>query len=452
MPTIEIKFPPLDKVYNTKFIPLDSDTSNTIILYGGRGSSKSHFVATRLIRKCLKQRFFRGVLLRATYESIKDSQYKLIKDIIHSWGVEHLFVFNVSPLEIKCVNGNGFICRGLDKADKLKSLADPTDIWVEEANQIDYNAYIASVTSLRTIKAENLQTFLTFNPECEGDYKDFWIYKTFFDSEKHDVTDGGRSFKGSKTIGTTQIRYTVMHSTHLDNRHLTMVYRAELEDLKNQDDYYYSVYTLGEWGTRQIDNPFMTLFNPKKHLAPVTLRPSERIILVIDFNLDPFCSNFAHHWYDKDGEHFHWFDEISLKGGSIPVMAESITDRYGNYLHLLEVTGDKSGSNRGLATRNNMSLFQELAKELRISSAQFKLPPNPHHKISRAHCNSVLYNHPDFKINPITCPNTVRDMKVVEANPDGTIKKRDRTVTAQQADHLDNVRYGVNTYLQHWRK
>lgn len=456
MPVIDITFPPLREIYNEKFIPLDSDNSNIVLLYGGRGSGKSHSTASKLVRKMLKQPFFRGVLLRATYESIKDSQYKLIKDVVHAWGLQHLFTFNVSPLEIRCVNGNGFICRGLDKADKLKSLTDPTDIWIEEANQIDYDAYIASVTSLRTKKAPHLQTYLTFNPECTGDYKDFWIYKTFFVGDKEDVKDGGRSFKGVKTItlGEREIKlnFSVTHSTYLDNRHITDQYRAQLEDLKNTDDYYYSVYTLGEWGTKQIDNPFMTLFSPTKHLAPVKLIPNERIILIIDFNLDPFCANFAHHWYDSKGEHFHIFDEISMKGGSIPKMAEAIIDRYGNYLHLFEVTGDKSGSNRGLATRNNMSLFQELAKELQISSAQFKLPANPQHKVSRAHCNSVLYNHPDFKINPVTCPNTVRDMKVVEANPDGTIKKKDRTVTAQQADHLDNVRYGVNTYLQHWRK
>lgn len=460
MKTIQIEFPPLSKILNKAFHWLLKDNSQIILLYGGRGSSKSHSVAVRLILKCLSQPYFKGVLLRQTFESIKDSQWTDIKSIIESWGLGHLFSFNVSPLEIRCINGNGFICRGLDKKDKLKSLSNPTDIWFEEMNQISYDSFINSVTSLRTKKAKHLQVYGTFNPEADGDYEKFWIYKNFFVSDSiYDVN--GKSFKGIQTIDIDgkqiELKYTVHHSTYHDNQHITDASKAMYENLKYQDLYYYQVFTLGEWGQRQIQNRWMTHYDREKHEGIALLRANERIIMSIDFNIDPFCANFAHIWTDNKGEHVHIFDEISLKGGSIEGMADEIRTRYGNLLYLFEVTGDNNGNNRSM-TRGNKSLYQQLASELGLTPRQFKLPPNPQHKVSRAHCNKVLYSHPDFKINPVKCPNTVRDMFTVEAKEDGdiktkdSIKKQNRADDTQQADHLDNVRYLINTYLQHWRK
>ena len=92
-----------------------------VILYGGRGSSKSDFTAKYLIYKCLTDNYFRGILVRNTYNTIKDSQYQTIKDIIFDLGLQDLFEFKLNPLEIHCLNGNRFLARGCDDTSKLKS-------------------------------------------------------------------------------------------------------------------------------------------------------------------------------------------------------------------------------------------------------------------------------------------------------------------------------------------
>jgi len=445
----EISFPPLNKIYLPHHIPIHNNTDRYLLLYGGRGSGKSTDAAKKLVLRCLSEPYFKYILVRKIYNQIEESQYEDIRKAVEFLQVQDLFVFKKNPLTIECFNGNKFIARGLDKEDSTKSISEPTGIWYEEANQMKEQDFLASTTSIRTPKAEYLQEILTFNPECDGDPKDFWIYKRFF--EGHDSKD----FQGTRVYNyqgrDISISYTAIHSTHHMNNKLPDFGRATIEDAGAIDPYYYSVYVLGEWGQRKIENPFMSMYDPAKHEGKVRYRPLERLIMIVDFNVNPFCANFAHVFYDKDGEHCHIFEEISIPNGSITKMADEVKARYGEVLHMLEITGDMNGGARTLS-KDNLSYFQQLRAELGLSSRQIKLKANPSHKYSRAHCNYVLRRHPDFKINPDTCPNTVRDMKIVEIDDRGSIKKQNRAIAGQQADHLDNVRYLINTYLPQYAK
>ncbi len=101
--------------------PLLKSDADIHFLWGGRDSGKSYFIAQKLIVDCLKNRYFRCIMVKKTYESIKDSQFQTIKDLVYKWKLEDLFTFNKSPLEITCVNGNTFIARGCDMPERLKS-------------------------------------------------------------------------------------------------------------------------------------------------------------------------------------------------------------------------------------------------------------------------------------------------------------------------------------------
>ena len=87
-------------------------------LWGGRDSGKSYFIASKLLMDCLKSSYFRCILIKKTHESIKDSQWQMIKDIAEMWGVSQLLDFTSSPLETRCVNGNKCISRGCDNHSK----------------------------------------------------------------------------------------------------------------------------------------------------------------------------------------------------------------------------------------------------------------------------------------------------------------------------------------------
>src|SRR5688572_13306703 len=137
-------------VYLPCYRHLNTLKADIHFLWGGRDSGKSHYIAQRLIRKCLKAKYFRCIMVKKTSNSIEASQWQTIKDIVEEWHLDELFVFKKSPLSIECRNGNKFIARGCDDAANLKSIKDPTDVWYEELNQLELTDFITVASTLRS--------------------------------------------------------------------------------------------------------------------------------------------------------------------------------------------------------------------------------------------------------------------------------------------------------------
>ena len=72
-----------NEIINETFVPLIDNKDRYIICKGGRGSSKSDATAKKLIYRCLNESYFRYILIRNVYGTIKDSSYQTIKDIIY---------------------------------------------------------------------------------------------------------------------------------------------------------------------------------------------------------------------------------------------------------------------------------------------------------------------------------------------------------------------------------
>lgn len=209
----------------------------------------------------------------------------------------------------------------------------------------------------------------------------------------------------------------------------------------------------GEFVDMTAVNPFMTQYSPEKHESTsVTFDPAKQLFISIDFNLNPFSIIFFHNWRDNKGEHFHIIDEMEIKNGSIPAMIDAIRMRYGPQLANCRMTGDAMGKKKEIVERDNASYYLQMQRGLGLRDAQLQLPANPTHENSRADCNYFLYHFPDFKINPVKCPGTIRDMKIVQCDAFGSIIKSNRKDISQQADYFDCVRYAINTYAFDWLK
>lgn len=430
-----IILPKKEKIINKKFFSIWESQVRYLLLYGGRGSSKSNFAAKKLIKDCLKSKYLRGILVRDTYSSIKDSQFQTIKDIIYEWGLESLFHFKENPLEIHCLNGNIIYARGCDDVDKIKSIKDPSYVWYEEANNISQEDFITITTSVRTSKAEFLQEILSFNPECTGNYEDFWIWQTFIEPL------AGYEGKGQLRINiegkelTTD--YEVHHSTYHDNRWITPEFIAQMEQLRNVDPYYYDVYCLGIWGQRKALSPFFSAFDKSKHIGECSYDPRKTLYISIDFNLNPFSVSFYHLWKDAQGEHLHNFDEFEIFNGSIPEMARRINEKYLYSLPNCKITGDAMGNRGDISQMDNASLYMQLVRLLKgVRISQLFTPANPTHENSRADCNYFLTYFPDFKVHP-NCKGMIRDMQNVQVDAFGSIIKRNRKDVNQRGDYAD---------------
>lgn len=193
------------------------------IYYGGAGSGKSHFITQKLIIKALKGK--RKILvIRKVGATLKDSCWQLLLDILIELNVYHLCHINKSNFTITLPNGSVFLFKGLDNPEKIKSITGISDIWIEEATELNLEDYNQLELRIRPKDTPNPQIFLSFNPISKMN----WCYKTFFEQK----TDA-----------------FVLHTTYLDNKFLPNKYIENLQKMKNTNYTYYKIYALGEFAT-----------------------------------------------------------------------------------------------------------------------------------------------------------------------------------------------------------
>lgn len=418
-----------DELFNDWFFDVYKDHNRYLHLYGGAGSGKSVVAVQKiLLRFFFEKTKHRFLIVRKTGRTIRESVFQLFKEIIIQWDMYDEFTFNKSELSITYIHtGSQVITTGMDDPEKLKSIAGLTGVWIEEGTELEADDFNEIDRRLRGHTDYYKQIIISYNPTNEN----HWIVKRFFDQE----TESTNLYK----------------TTYLNNRFIDPDYKQMLNDLVKFDDNAYRVYCLGEWGVVNVENPFMHNYDSIKHEAPVVYDPNKHLNVIIDFNIYPMAVNFAHIWVDQNGHHCHVFDEWDIKNASIEEFCRRLlTSRYDDKIQSLTLTGDRMGANRTDTSIDNASRYELIRRTLGLSKSQLVVPPNPTHGKSRNDCNYVLAMYDDFKINPNTCPNTVRDMKIVSCDAFGSIIKRDRKKIEEQADHLDNVRYMINTFLSKW--
>ena len=233
-------------LYNDVYLDWLKSRKRCLLAYGGRDSAKSYSAAQKVVISLLSERYCKVVCLRKIFADIKDSQFETIWAVIETWGLEAEFQYTKSPLEIRCKNGNIVLARGLDRPAKLKSVKDPTIVWIEEADEIAFEDFIKSDTSIRSSYRDALlQIILTFNPENESG----WIAETFFPPAKLDYErdDGEFDYVPSPRDDTL-----ILHTTYKHNQWCPPERAERYEALKyalGDDNNYYRVYCLGLWGS-----------------------------------------------------------------------------------------------------------------------------------------------------------------------------------------------------------
>lgn len=227
--------------FNECYLPYLDNSSRFLVFYGGAGSGKSVFIAQRYIYRCLNEPYFRLIYCRKVANSIRSSQFLLFKDLISRSGLDQFFHIKEGTMEIECANGNKMIAHGLDNIEKIKSIQEPSDIWVEEATEVSKQEITQLNLRLRTKKAKYNQVCLSFNPISS----EHWIYDSFIIKKEFEAD--------------------ILKTTYLDNKGLPIEYKTQLEALKEQDENYYKVYCLGEWGGK-IKGAIYTHWNLCDHI------------------------------------------------------------------------------------------------------------------------------------------------------------------------------------------
>lgn len=453
MPKVQIK------IDEDVFLPVYRhllDSSNDIeLLYGSRDSGKSRHIAQQLVLKCLKDEYFVCPMIRKVANTVKDSQWQMIKSVVEDWGLDQFFTFNVSPLEIRCANGNKFLARGLDDPKKIKSLTNPSCAWIEEGSDLDTEDWVLILTSLRS-NFGRTQTWVSFNPDTPEDYETTYLYKNFF----ADHTE--LSFSDTLTIETSQgmakINYRATHSTYKDNRRFCPPERIfHYENLKNINEYEYTVYAQGLWGKRITGGEFLNGFKMAQHVKYKAYDSTKTIHLSLDYNVLPYIAITCIQLTKKEDNTWlvNIFREAPCRDpfNSAKKAGESIGSwlRKIGYNQTVFIYGDRSTKNRNGIDDDKRSFFDIFtgaikASGYKIEDKMAKFAPSV--STLGDFVNAVFDGSLTFAeiiVNP-DCKTIINDYIDTKKDKDGTILKRkvkdERTgITYEPNGHfVDNLK------------
>ena len=218
---------------NKAFSEVHRSKKRYIALKGSAGSGKSVDTAQQYLLRLLKDKGRNLVCIRKSDVTNRDSTYAELTGAIYRLGLDKYFECRLSPLQIRCINGNMIIFRGVNdekQREKLKSITFQkgklTDVWIEEATELTQSDFEIIDDRLRgnLPKGQFYQIKMTFNPVN----KNHWIKKQFFDRQDENTL--------------------TCHSSYLDNRFIDDAYKARMQRRKEVDPDGYRIYGLGDWG------------------------------------------------------------------------------------------------------------------------------------------------------------------------------------------------------------
>ncbi len=294
----------MTKVKVTRLFRYLQNTDKRInLLVGGAGSSKSYSTAQHLILNILCQDTDKRILVvRKTRSSLKASCYQLCIDLLNEYQLPYRE--NKSDLKIE-VGTNAMLFTGLDDPEKKKSIEFGNYIWIEEATETNAQDFRQLKLRLRRKSDKQNQMYMTCNPISEL----HWIKTELVDKKPNN--------------------FEIVHSTYHDaEEFLAQEYIDDLEGLKEEDENFYNIYTLGLWGVlRNIIYTNWQVYDtiPTKIMkGSKVLKRTGETTYGIDWGYTAPAAIVAIHWYDQD--YFIAEEILHQKGFNTPAIISKIKE------------------------------------------------------------------------------------------------------------------------------
>lgn len=276
-------------------------------LKGGRGSTKSSFVAIQIILGMMKDPQANAMALRKVGLYLKESVYEQLIWAIDALGVSEYWHEKQSPLElIYMPTGQKILFRGADKPKKIKSTKLRKGyfkfIWYEETDEFNGMEEIRNINQTLMRGGKEFVVFYTFNPPNS--------VKSWVNEE----------------VLIEQPNKRVHHSTYLTvpREWLGEQFFIEAEHLKKVNERAYRHEYLGE-----VTGTGGEVFNNVtiRKITDEEIKTFDRIKQGIDWGyaVDPFVYIKCH--YDRTRRRLYIFDEIYKVGLSNRKAALMIKER-----------------------------------------------------------------------------------------------------------------------------
>lgn len=293
-----------DVKYSKKYQPLFKVSKKIRYKHmaGGRGSGKSHALATYLLRETYKPN---EVILytRWTMTSAKDSIIPEFIEKIELLEVDADFEITTEQI-INKVTGSRILFKGINtsagnQTAKLKSINGLTKFVLDEAEELVDETIFDKIDASIRVKNANNEVILVYN----APYKTHWIYKRFY--EKRGYTD---VFNGvhNDTV--------YIYTTYLDNiDNLSDSYLNIVEECKNTDTEKYNHVYLGRFASRAKG----LVYNHWKHIRESEIPTNLPMWYAIDFGFSNSHNAMVRCMWDADNKTIY-YHEIDYTTGRQP--------------------------------------------------------------------------------------------------------------------------------------
>ena len=357
------------------------------LLKGGRGSTKSSFVALVLLELIIRNPEMHAVICRKVKDTLRDSVYAQLVWAIGTLGLEGDFTCRVSPMEIVYrPTGQKLYFRGADDPGKLKSIKPPFGhigiLWFEELDQFSGDNEVRSIEQSVVRGGNTAFVFKTFNPP---------------------KTAANWANKYAKMPKPGRLDH---HSTYLDvpREWLGQKFIDDAEFLKAVSPKAYAHEYLGEAnGTGGAVFENVTL----RTIDEAELRTFDRIYRGVDWGWypDPFRYHAMH--YHAAERRLYIFDEISGNKLSNMKIAERFTEH--GITETDRITADSGGEGK-----KSVADFREKGFSMR---GAIKGPGSVEYSMK------WLSSLAEIVIDPVRCPEAAAEFigYEYERNRDGEI-------------------------------
>ena len=334
-------------------------------LYGGAGSGKTFSIAQYLLLETYKKRA-KG----KTIYVVKANQSKLENTIINDfhdrhgggitsmWKIREHFKYSATARTLtNTITGVTIKFMGIDNPEDVKGLTNPYIIFVDEVSDLKIDQYNQLITRVRK---EGAKFFFAFNPVDE----DHWIKTKVFD-----LKEENRS---------------IFHTTLYDNKSVTdgkpfipQEYIDRMEAFKYTDYNYYSVYTLGVWGsTMPQSGRFYKDFNINTHQIQAPVYDKKKPLHIsFDFNVNPYMTCTV---WQTDGNKVYQIDEVLTKyplNNTLSCVKE-FTKKYHSHEDKIFYYGDPAGKHldtrSGGVNQKQWNDFDYIEEGLRQANLPFQ--------------------------------------------------------------------------------
>jgi phage terminase large subunit len=267
-----------------------------IWLYGGSSASKTYSLVQLIIVRMLAYNGEATMILRKYAVDIKDSIFQDFKSIISEWKLEDYFTVQVNF--IKCNHTGAYVrFRGLDDSEKVKGLSGFNRVVMEEISQFDEADFKQIRKRLRG--KPNQQIIGIFNPISE----EHWIKKNVFDKEAlQEIPNQNISGMWVNSVG----NLIVLKTNYLDNRYIVgpnFVDQHTIDDFekdKADDNAYYQIYGLGNWGKIRTGGEFWKDFKYERNTTTIGWNEWLPVFQSWDENVNPYLTCLVWQIYTPD--------------------------------------------------------------------------------------------------------------------------------------------------------